>query len=133
MASDVLTQLQEGLCRTADANATVRQLTQRVQGSLMPWMPDFPAELPVVNYVVQSLVPRVGGVTAAVSLTAWARDAVAAQAVLAAVIAAFSQPALFAVGCDAVVLDEIRREIPSEEKTDPARADADLTVFFTPA
>jgi len=132
-SSDPLTQLQDGLVAAADAAAAVVAVTLRDRGNLRPWAGDFPTQLPVATYVVSLLEERVGGYTATVQLSAWADAAATAQALLHAVCGALSQPSLLAAGCDAVVLQEIRREIPSEDRTDPARADADLSVFFTPA
>jgi hypothetical protein len=131
-SSDPLAQLQDGLVATVDAAAAVIAVTVRDRANLIPWAGDFPTQLPVATYVVSVLEERVGGYTASVQLAAWADDALTAQALLHAVCVSLNQPALQAAGCDAVVLQEIRREIPSEERTDPARADADLIIFFTP-
>lgn len=132
-AADPITQLQDGLVRAADTAASVQALTYRADGNLLPWVADIPARLPVATYLISTLAERVGGYTATVQISAWAMDAAVAQQLLGAVLGAFAQPLLEAAGCDAVVLSEIRREIPSEDREDPSRADADLTLWFTPA
>lgn len=135
MASSVdpMTQLQNGIVAAVDTATSVVAITLRASGNIRPWTPDFPAQLPVLTYFVSVLEPSVGGYTAQVTLSAWAERGDTAQQLLHEAIGACAQPLLYAVGCDAVILQEIRREIPSEARDDPARADVDLTVWITPA
>lgn len=134
MASSVdpMTQLQNGLVAAIDTATSIVAITLRASGNIIPWSADIGARLPVLTYFVSVLVPSVGGYTGQVTLSAWAERGDTAQQLLHEAIGALAQPLLYAVGCDAVVLDEIRREIPSEDRDDPARADVDLTVWLTP-
>lgn len=140
MAADPMTRISTALWTVISADATVRDLCDRLDRLVVPWSGLEVTTFPVLTYWIVS-IDQIVGVgdprRAALQLTAWAEGnnaTTTAGALLDAALAALMPPEAWqGAGLDAVVAGVVWRGIgldPEGGRT-LSRADADIDLLIT--